>query len=73
MDQKERKELSERVDEGLEDLLMRIYTEEGIETGDITPSQYVRWLMLCDDVSDLFLSLIMQNRNNTAKRREKTA
>ena len=73
MDQKERKELSKRVDEGLEDLLMRIYTEEGIETGDITPSQYVRWLMLCDDVSALFLSLIMQNRNNTAKRREKTA
>ena len=73
MEFRERKKLTDRVDEGLEDLLMKIYTEEGIETGDITPSQYVRWLMLCDDVSDLFLSLIMQNRYSTEKRKEKTA
>lgn len=68
MDRKEKKRLNERVDEALEDLLMKIYTEENIETGDITPSQYVRWRLVCDDAASLFNSLIMQNRNSTRER-----
>lgn len=70
MEFRERKKLTDRVDEALEDLLMKIYTEEGIETGDIAPSQYVRWLVICDDAATLLGSLIMQNRNNTKRRKE---
>lgn len=70
MDRKEKAALNTRINDALEELLIKIYAEQDIETGDLTPSQYVKWLMVCEDAVSLFVSLIMYNRSRTAKEKE---
>ena len=50
-----------RIDEALENLLADIYTEQGINSGDITPLQALKWNELTKEAAALFADLIKQN------------
>ena len=54
--------LKGRISDALEQELGTIYNELGIESGDITPSQYLEWERLTQETADLFQTLIDQNK-----------
>ena len=54
--------LKDRISDTLEQELATIYNELGIESGDITPSQYLEWERLTQETADLFQTLIDQNK-----------
>lgn len=54
--------MKERISTVLENELSNIYNELGIDTGDITPEQYLQWEELTSDLATLFLTLIEQNK-----------
>ena len=51
-----------RISDTLEQELGTIYDELGIKSGDITPSQYIEWERLTQEMADLFEILINQNK-----------
>jgi hypothetical protein len=51
-----------RISDTLEQELATIYDELGIESGDITPSQYLEWERLTQEMADLFKILLDQNK-----------
>ena len=51
-----------RISDTLEHELGTILDELGIETGDITPLQHQRWERLTQEMANLFLELIEQNK-----------
>ncbi len=53
--------LKERIETALEKELGAFYDEEGIKTGDITPSQKLRWDTLINETAALFHELLAQN------------
>lgn len=55
-----------RIDEALENLLADIYTEQGINSGDITPLQALKWNELTKETAALFVDLIKQNAGTDA-------
>lgn len=63
-------DLYRRIDNALEDLLIHIYYENRIETGEIMPGQYLKWRELCSDMAGLFDVLIIQNRDETRRRKQ---
>lgn len=54
----------EKIDNGLNEVLGRIYNEYHIETGGITPEQQLKYDELVNVLSDLFEELIKQNYKN---------
>ena len=57
-------EMQELISLSLEETLAEIYTEMGIETGDISPMQSVKWDEITRTAADLFLELIEQNKGD---------
>lgn len=57
-------ELKARISEALESELAKIYTERGIDTGDISPVDAIRWDLLTTEAAQLFESLIDWNTWN---------
>lgn len=55
-------ELRNRISNTLETELSRIYDEQGITSGDVTPEQYLAWERLTGDLAKLFTELIEQNK-----------
>lgn len=55
-------QLESRISEALENELTAIYNELGIQTGDITPPQFLEWERLAQEAAALFLELINQNK-----------
>ena len=55
-------DIQERISFVLENLLTDIYTEKGIETGDITPGQLLEWYEITRKAAALFGELIEQNK-----------
>lgn len=55
-------DIQERISLALENLLTDIYTEKGIETGDITPFQLKNWNDITKETAVLFAELIDQNK-----------
>ena len=53
-----------RIDEALENLLADIYTEKGINTGDITPLQALKWDDITKQAAALFAELTEQNKGD---------
>ena len=51
-----------RISDILEHELGTVYDELGIKSGDITPSQYLEWERLTQEMADLFKTLIDQNK-----------
>ena len=49
------------VDEGFEDILIKLYAKYGITRGDIEPMQLMRYDELVKSLSQLFGELITQN------------
>ncbi len=56
--------IQERISLALENLLTDIYNEKGIETGDITPFQLMKWNDLTKETATLFAELIEQNKGD---------
>lgn len=56
--------IQERISLALENLLTDIYNEKGIETGDITPLQLMKWNNLTKETATLFADLIDQNKGD---------
>ena len=56
--------IQERISLALENLLTDIYNEKGIETGDITPLQLMKWNNLTKETATLFADLIEQNKGD---------
>ena len=54
--------LHDRISDALETLLFEIYTENGIETGDIDPMQALEWHTETWRLAYLFRDLIKQNK-----------
>ena len=54
-------DIQTRIDEALENLLADIYTEQGINSGDITPLQALKWNELTKEAAVHFADLIKQN------------
>ena len=54
-------ELQELISLSLEETLSQIYTEMGIESGDITPLQARHWDIITQATANLFQELIKQN------------
>ena len=59
-------DIQTRIDEALENLLADIYTEQGINSGDITPLQALKWNELTKETATLFADLIKQNAGTDA-------
>ena len=55
-------DIQERISLALENLLTDIYTEKGIETGDISPLQLKKWNNTTKEAAVLFAELIDQNK-----------
>ena len=55
--------IKKRIDEALESLLSDIYSEQGIESGDIAPEQLNEWETLTEKMGKLFSNLIDQNKD----------
>ena len=55
-------DIQERISFVLENLLTDIYTEKGIETGDISPDQLLEWYEITRKAAVLFGELIEQNK-----------
>ena len=55
-------EIQELISLTLEETLAEIYTEMGIETGDITPLQARHWDIITQATANLFKALIEQNK-----------
>ncbi len=56
--------IQNRIQTALENLLTDIYNEKGIETGDITPLQLMKWNNLTKETATLFADLIDQNKGD---------
>ena len=54
--------LKQRISNVAENELSRIYDELGIDTGDITPDQSLKWDRLTSELAELFAELIEQNK-----------
>jgi len=67
------KKTYDRINEALEDLLIKMYGEQDIETGKLTSEQWMRWHKVCEDGANLFTVLIQQNHNETRKLKEENA
>ena len=52
------------IDEALESTLADIYTKSGINTGDITPLQALKWDDITKQAAALFAELIEQNKGD---------
>lgn len=57
----DKEKLREKIDSNLEATLSGIYNELGITTGDIHPLQLYKWQNHVDELTDLFIELIIQN------------
>ena len=55
-------DIRKKIDEALESILADIYTEKGIETGEITPLQALKWDDITKEAAALFAALIEQNK-----------
>ena len=55
-------DIQKRISVALENLLTDIYTEKGIETGDISPLQSLQWDDITKKAAVLFADLIEQNK-----------
>lgn len=55
-------QLKQRISDALEAELSKIYDEENIQSGDISPLDSLRWDELVDQASELFGRLIEWNR-----------
>lgn len=54
--------LKNRISAALEKELTAIYEEQNIESGDISPMQYLEWERLTMETAKLFTELIGQNK-----------
>lgn len=54
--------LKTRISNALEAELSRIYDEQGITSGDVTPGQYLTWERHTEALAELFAELIEQNK-----------
>ena len=54
-------EFAARISATLENELSRIYDEQGIKTGDITPEQALQWDEIAAQAGELFAQLVKQN------------
>lgn len=54
--------LQRRISDALEAELMRIYDEQWITSGDVTPEQYNEWEHLTESMAKLFAEVIEQNK-----------
>lgn len=57
-------DLKTRISAAMEAELSRIYEENGITTGDITPEQLLEWERITAAAADLFAQLIEDNEKN---------
>lgn len=55
-------QLAKRISNALEAELSRIYDEQGITSGDVTPDQYLTWERHTEALAELFAELIEQNK-----------
>ena len=55
-------ELQKRISNALEAELAKIYDEEWITSGDVTPAQFLKWERITATAADLFAELIEQNK-----------
>ena len=55
-------DIQTRINDALESTLADIYTEMGIETGDITPLQALKLDEITKEAAALFVALIEQNK-----------
>lgn len=55
-------DLKNRISEALESVLSEVYTEKGIDNGDISPLDLLRWEALTEETAMLFEKLIQQNK-----------
>lgn len=55
-------QLAKRISNALEAELSRIYDEQGITSGDVTPEQYLAWEEHTEALTRLFAELIEQNK-----------
>ena len=55
-------ELEKRINNALETELTRVYEENWITSGDISPNQYLKWEYLTGEMAKLFAELIEQNK-----------
>ena len=60
-------ELQELISLSLEETLAEIYTEMGINTGDISPMQLIKWDEITQEAAVLFSELIKQNMEDLQK------
>ena len=56
------RKLQDRISNALEAELSRIYDEEWITSGDVTPVQYLTWERHTEALAKLFAELIEQNK-----------
>ena len=54
--------LKNRISAALENELAAIYEEQNIDSGDISPLQFLQWERLAKETADLFAELIEQNK-----------
>lgn len=54
--------LQDRISNALEAELSRIYDEQWITSGDVTPEQYLTWERHTEALAELFAELIEQNK-----------
>ena len=55
-------ELKNRISDALEAELARVYDENGITSGDVTPEQMQEWERITAAAAVLFAQLIAQNK-----------
>lgn len=55
-------ELKQRISNALEAELARVYDENWITSGDVTPEQFLKWEEITTTAANLFLELINQNK-----------
>ena len=55
-------DIQNRISEALEKTLETLYTENGINTGDISPPQLMEWDKITQRAAALFAELIEQNK-----------
>lgn len=60
-------DIKKLISDSLEETLSAIYTEMGINTGDISPMQLIKWDEITQEAAVLFSELIKQNMEDLQK------
>ena len=57
-----KEKVKKHVEFEFEQMLVKVYQDNNVTTGDILPHQHLQWVDLVEKTTDLFMELLNQNK-----------